>query len=144
MLLRSCDDGAAEGRVIVEHIVNSSLAVEIKLRRRYSELLGEAVIDGLCALLAEFLVDLLVAGGSVGIAADGELRSGGLQDLCEETEVHTGLLGEFALAELESHIVRGGDGVGGLDDLRLGLELGEFLLKTLALCLQFGEGDLVG
>ncbi len=31
VLLRSCDNGAAEGRVIVEHIVNSALAVELKL-----------------------------------------------------------------------------------------------------------------
>lgn len=106
MLLRSCNDGAAEGRVIVEHIVNSSLAVEVKLRCWDSELLGEAVIDGLRALLAEFLVYLLVAGGGVRIAADGELGSGGLEDLGEESEVHACLLAELALTEFEPDIIR--------------------------------------
>lgn len=106
MLLRSCNDGAAESRVIVEHIVNSSLAVEVKLRCWDSELLGEAVIDGLSTLLAELFVDLLVACRCISVAADSELRSGGLQDLGEESEVHACLLAELALTEFEPDIIR--------------------------------------
>lgn len=140
----SCDYRAAKSGVVVEHVVHTALVVDLKLGCLDSELLRQAVVDGLRAVPAEFLVDFLVARSGVGVAADGEPRPGGLQDLGEKSEVDSGLLGEGALPELEPYEVWGGDRVGGLDDLRPGLEPGQLFLKSFALGFELGEGELVG
>ena len=90
-LFSTCNYRTAQTRIVVEHVVYTTLVVHTQLRSRYAELVNQAVVNGFRTFLAQAFVQLLAAGARICITRNrvNGLAVGCLDGFCKQAQVRT-------------------------------------------------------